>query len=193
MSEARSPRGVIFDLDGTLIHSPLDFAAIRAEIGLGAGPVLETIALLEGEERRRAEAILNRHEESAARSSRLADGVREVFDHLREKRVGIAILTRNSRASLEIALRAHGLDADATRSRDDAPFKPSPEPVLSLCRQLGVAPGETLVVGDYLFDVEAANAAGAVSVLLLDGRNASFAPRARWTIRDLPELIALLD
>ena len=58
---------VIFDLDGTLTVPALDFDAIRAEIGLPPGPILESLERLSQAERRRAEEILHRHE-SVARS-----------------------------------------------------------------------------------------------------------------------------
>lgn len=41
------PRGVIFDLDGTLVDSGLDFDSMRREMGLDPGtPILESLATL---------------------------------------------------------------------------------------------------------------------------------------------------
>ena len=59
------PRAVIFDLDGTLTQPLLDFDLIRAEIGLGPGPILEQLSALTQAERDRAETILRRHEITA--------------------------------------------------------------------------------------------------------------------------------
>ena len=185
-------RAVIFDLDGTLIEAPLDFDALRGELGV-EGPLLEAIEALTGEARRRAEAALTRHEDSASRRSRPVEGSRDVLRRLRARGVKTAILTRNSRRSLETAVRTHDLRVDALRSRDDGPSKPSPAPVLEICRQLGVAPAETLVVGDYVFDVDAANAAGAISVYLLGDDGAPGPPGARRTIRRLAEVLELAD
>ena len=44
----------IFDLDGTLVESALDFTAIRREIGLGKRPILESLAEMRGDALARA-------------------------------------------------------------------------------------------------------------------------------------------
>lgn len=183
---------VIFDLDGTLTQPILDFDAIRRETGID-GPVLEGLLHLGAEARRRAEEILERHERDAAAASTLQAGAAELIDELRRRGVRTAVLTRNSRESLRCVLERHSLRFDALRSREDGPNKPDPRPVLELCEQLGVAPAETLVVGDYLFDLEAANSAGAISVLLEGPGNRRFADRARRRVRGLAEILELLD
>jgi phosphoglycolate phosphatase-like HAD superfamily hydrolase len=58
---------------------------------------------------------------------------------------------------------------------------------------LGVAPGEMLVVGDYVFDIEAGRAAGASTALLTNGSAASpMAVAADFTIATLGELYGVL-
>ena len=37
------PRAILFDMDGTLTQPIIDFAAIKHDIGLGNGPILEAI------------------------------------------------------------------------------------------------------------------------------------------------------
>ena len=41
-------KAFIFDLDGTLTVPELDFAAIRAEMGIAEGPILEELELPNG-------------------------------------------------------------------------------------------------------------------------------------------------
>jgi HAD superfamily hydrolase (TIGR01509 family) len=183
---------VIFDLDGTLTEPCLDFEVIRREIGV-EGPVLEALSGLGAAARRRAEEILERHEREAAARSRLNPQAAEVLGALRRQGTRTAILTRNSRKSLETVLARHRLAVDAVRTREDGSTKPAPEPVVELCRALQVPPSRTLVVGDYLFDLESANAAGAVSVLLRNDHNARFEPHARHTIWRLEELLDLVE
>ncbi len=52
MSIVHEPvRGVVFDLDGTLVDSRLDFEAMRRQMNLPKGaPLLETIAQLPSEQ-----------------------------------------------------------------------------------------------------------------------------------------------
>jgi len=187
---------VIFDLDGTLTEPFLDFDQIRREIGLPATPrtpVLEALTAMPAVERARAEAILHRHEDLAARQSRLRDGAAEVIAALRGRCLPVGVLTRNSRPCTDIVLRLHGLTFDCIHTREDGLPKPSPEPILGMCRRWQVNPAAAWMVGDYLFDVQAGRAAGATTVLIVDGDPVpEFAPLADHVIRDLRELLALL-
>lgn len=168
-------RCVIFDLDNTLVDSDLDFAAMKAEIGTDE-PILEYRAAADPEEQRRVDEILDRHERRAAATCGLSDGAAEVLAFLRAGGVKTALLTRNSRQSVNTVIARHDLRFDFIVSREDAVPKPSPEPVRLICRVLEVTPQETLVVGDYLYDIQAGQAAGC-RTLLLDGPN-----RHRFTV-----------
>jgi HAD superfamily hydrolase (TIGR01509 family) len=185
-------RAVIFDMDGTLTRPLLDFAAIRADIGLAADdPILETMARMTPGARRRAEAVLRRHEDAAARESELNDGAAELLTRLAGQKVPLGLLTRNTRRSVRFICRKHGLAFDAVVTRHDAAPKPSPEGVLKLCAALAVAPAEACVVGDYAFDVDSGRAAGCGTVAVLHGRRPTWAERAEVRVDSLTELIAL--
>ncbi|HVY39360.1 MAG TPA: HAD family hydrolase [Polyangia bacterium] len=161
------PRAVIFDLDGTLADSALDFDAIRAEIGLEPGlPILEQLAGADPDTCARAEVIMRRHERDAIAGARLTDGCAELLALLAARRTPIGILTRNIREVVETFARTFGFAFDAVYTREDGPPKPSPAGVLALCTKLGSAPAETLTVGDYKFDVLAGRRAGCPTVLL---------------------------
>ncbi len=160
-------RAVIFDLDGTLTEPLLDFDAMRAEIGLAPGPILEQLAHADEETRARAEVILRRHEREAIAQATLADGCRELLERLAALQIPMAILTRNIREVVEIFVRAFGFSFAAVYTREDGPHKPSPAGVFALCAQMDVAPADTLVVGDYKFDILAGRDAGCPTALVL--------------------------
>ncbi len=166
-------KAVIFDLDGTITEPFFDFDAIRAEMGLAedSGPVLESMAKMGPQQRRRAEEILHSHEQRAVAESTLNAGARETLSALRKAGVYIGILTRNKRSNALAIAKKHRLKFDAVVDREDGPVKPDAFGVLQLCEKFGVAPAETLVVGDYLFDLLSAKAAGAVAVLLAPHRS----------------------
>jgi len=186
-------RAVLFDLDGTLVSSELDFDRIRREAGIEGVPILEYMAQAPPERRREIAEILERHEAEAAACCAPADGVREVLDWLRTHRIGSAIITRNSRRSAETVMRRLGLPVEAVVAREDAAPKPSPEPVLRACRALGVSPAEALMVGDFIFDIQAGRAAGARTALLrLPGRNYD-GVESDFVVESLRELIPLLE
>jgi HAD superfamily hydrolase (TIGR01509 family) len=185
---------VIFDLDGTLTRPFLDFDAIRGEIGISGGPILEAVAEMGPESRARAEAILLRHEWEAAVHSTLQDSAAEVLAALRTRGHPVAIFTRNARPTVDYILQQHGLWVDAVRTREDGAFKPSPEPVQALCRTLNADPARSWVVGDFLFDILSGRAAGARTVLMIgEAEPPPFSTEADFVIRRLPELLPIID
>lgn len=195
MPSTHSPaRLVIFDMDGTLTKPVLDFDRIREEIGLPKEPILEAVMQLPPEDRARAEAILLRHEASAAAESELQPGAERTISAIRGARIPIALMTRNTRASTRAFQDRHGLTFDLIRTREDGPMKPSPEPVLTICRAFDAQPTATWVIGDFHYDLLCANAAGATSVLLWDDGQTRppWSVEARYVITALPQLLALL-
>jgi len=190
------PRAVIFDLDGTLTEPILDFDAIRAEIGLQTGlPILEQLELLQPAARARAEEIMLRHEREAIARATLADGCADLLGHLAAKEIPISVLTRNVREVVETFARAFAFRFHAVFTREDGPPKPSPAGALALCRSMGVAPADTLAVGDYKFDVMAGRSAGCRTVLVRQ-QQLTDAELADWgspdlVIRSLRELLPL--
>jgi HAD superfamily hydrolase (TIGR01509 family) len=191
----QTPRGVvIFDLDGTLTKPVLDFDAIRAEIGLPPGPILEALGHLPHEQQQRAHAILERHEQTAAENAVLQDDAQTTLAHIRSQGWPIAILTRNARRWAELVIADHDLPVDALHTRDDGAIKPSPEPVRTLCAQTDAQPKSSWMVGDHLFDVQSGRAAGCRTVLFAaDPASQRFAASADFTITRLSELCDLIN
>ena len=179
-------------MDGTLTAPMLDFARIKREMGIGERPILEALAELDEGRRRAAEAVLLRHEERAAIESTLNPACEDVMAWLRERAIGTALITRNSRLSVTTVLSRHGLSVDVIVSREDARPKPDPQPLRMACESLGVRPGEAWMVGDGQYDIEAGNAAGVRAVWVSHGRDRFFTAEPWRTVRDLCELKALL-
>jgi HAD superfamily hydrolase (TIGR01509 family) len=185
-------RAVIFDMDGTLTKPYLDFNAIRAEMGLAREPILEAMERMSPQERAHADAVLIRHEAEAAEHSELNDGATETVRRLEQAGILTALLTRNSRASVATTLAKHALTFDSIYAREDGPLKPSPVPVTTLCERLGVPPSDTLMVGDYLFDIQAGKAAGAHTALVIhDGSLPEYADQAEHILRQLQEVLPI--
>src|SRR5206468_1809626 len=98
-------RGVVFDLDGTLVDSRLDFDAMRREMELPPNqPILESLARLEPRQAERCHKILHRHELAGAERADLLPGVRELVAALHALGIRQAVATRNSRRITEATL-----------------------------------------------------------------------------------------
>lgn len=188
-------RAVIFDLDGTITQPYFDFDAIREEIGLArdSGPVLESMEKMTAQERQEAERILHYHENKAVAESQLNAGAEQTLSALRAAGIHIGVLTRNTRDNALTIARKHNLRFDAVIGREDGPVKPDAFGVVQLCRQFGAEPEETLVVGDYLFDLLCAKAAGAVAVLLANhNRAGEFAEHADFCVENISEILEIV-
>jgi len=191
-----SIKAVIFDLDGTITQPYFDFDTIRQEMGLSknSGPVLEQMQKMSPQQRQRAEQILHFHEQQAVTESKLNPGAKQTLDTLREAGISIGILTRNRRSNALAIARKHHLKFDAIVDREDGPVKPDAFGVLRICQQFGVQPEETLVVGDYLFDLLSAKAAGAVAVLLANHQKADeFTKHADFRIEKIDQILQIIE
>ncbi len=189
-------KAVIFDLDGTITQPFFDFDAIRKEMGFApdAGPILELMEKMTPQKKAEVEKILHYHEEKAVVESKLNPGAKETLDELRKRKIKIGVLTRNRKANAFAVAAKHGLTFDAVVDRDDGPVKPDAFGVLYLCDKFGINPTESLVVGDFLFDLLCARAAGAISVLLKNHHKADqFAHHADFVIENIADLFKIID
>lgn len=78
----------------------------------------------------------------------------------------LGVVTGKSRRGLDAILAHHGLIRSffTTRTADDCPSKPHPAMVLECCAEAGIAPGQTIVIGDAVYDMQMAVNAGALSI-----------------------------
>jgi HAD superfamily hydrolase (TIGR01509 family) len=191
-----SVEGVIFDLDGTLVESRLNFESIRSSLGLPDGqPVLEAIAMIADAQHRAAcESKLHEFECQAADNSVLMPGALELLDELNRRGLPQAILTRNSRICAERTVQHHKLQVSTIVTRDDGfSPKPAPDGILQICQTWNLEPCQVIMVGDFVFDIRAALAAGATAVLFAPETQPDWSAEADFVIHHLGECIGLLD
>ncbi|MHC4488474.1 MAG: HAD family hydrolase [Planctomycetota bacterium] len=191
-----SIKAVIFDLDGTITQPYFDFDAIREEMGLArdSGPVLELMEKMTAQQRHEVEKILHYHEQKAVTESRLNAGAKQTLSALRAAGIHIGVLTRNKRSNALAIARKHNLKFDAIIGREEGPVKPDAFGVLQLCEQFSVQPEETLLVGDYLFDLLCAKAARAVAVLLTNhSLYGEFAEHADFCVENISGILEIIE
>lgn len=188
-------KGIIFDLDGVLVKSCLDFNLISREIfgSQEKKPVLESINNIKDlEKKAQAWKILDKHEEKAAFSCRLTRGTAELLKFLEQKEIKKSIVTRNSKKSICTVLNRFNLSFDGIISREDAPPKPAKEPVLLACRQMELSPKEVIFLGDYEFDMISGRKAGVITALLRSN-NQSFSENADVIVDSILEFTKLVS
>ena len=157
-------KGVIFDLDGTLIKMNLDFDELRRLLKLPDKFILEAIEEMEEKERQRCHKFLAEYELNAAKDSQLEPGVPELMQYLEEKGLKKAIATRNNLKSVEMCLERHGMNFDAIATREVAKPKPDKGSLIWVSEKLGLDPSELIMVGDHPMDIMAGKNAGTSTI-----------------------------
>lgn len=183
-------RGALFDLDGTLVHTHIDFGAMKgavlaivAEAGVEVGPLRERDSLAivrEVRQRLGPESVRFAAKcEAAMVACELAAlyGAEEAYDAaaflawLRRQGVRVGIVTRNSGVAVQMLLRRIPLAHDVLLTRDDVPrTKPDPIHLQMALERLGVAQADAIMVGDHPMDVVAGKAAGVRSIAVAHGK-----------------------
>jgi len=112
--------------------------------------------------------------------------------------VVLGIATGKSQRGVRAVLARHRLIEYFTtiKTADDAPSKPDPGMVLDAMREAGVAPADTAVVGDTVYDVTMARAAGASAIGVTWGyhEGAALAEAGAFAVIDnFRELVPTLD
>ncbi len=187
-------QAIIFDLDGTITYPLLDFNKIKRELKIDSSPVWEKIQSLPPDKRARAENILIKHEIEAAKNAKFNVGVMETFAELDKMGIKKAVLTRNCKSAWEIVKDKLNLVVEEAITREDnIPIKPAPDGVIELMNRLNVSANRTLLVGDYLFDIQAGRNAGVRTVLFVNhSAPPEYAHLADFTITDMRELVDIV-
>lgn len=194
MNALLSRRCWIFDMDGTLTVPIHDFDAIRRQLDLPAGePILEAIARLPATAASELHHRLAMIERELALRAQVQEDALALVDVLSADPARLlGVVTRNSHALAGLTLEAVSLDRafpDESRvGRDEALPKPNPDGIALLLERWGAQPSEAVMVGDYLFDLQAGRAAG-VATVHIDRSGARWPGEADVVVTDLRDLL----
>jgi phosphoglycolate phosphatase len=217
---ARSPvQLVVFDCDGTLVDSQHAIvAAMRiafAEMGLDEpdpSSVRHVVGLTleDAIARLLPRALPELHRQTAAAYRRafqtlrsrpdhqepLFDGIRAVIDALAADGMALGVATGKSRRGLIATLDRHGLGSRfaTLQTVDDNPGKPAPDMLFRAMSDAGVGPGETVMVGDTIYDIEMARNAGTAAIGVAWGYHVAeeLAPYADAVAASPPALLPII-
>jgi HAD superfamily hydrolase (TIGR01509 family) len=164
----------IFDLDGTLTVSAHDFEHMRNELGLEPQvPILEALQAMPEDKAAPLWEALNELEFYYAGKASIMQGANELLQKLHDNDRRLAILTRNTMPVVKHTLEACSIDQffplDHILDRDSCIPKPSPDGIQRLLSFWQADADDTVMVGDYLYDLEAGKGAG-VATIHLDTR-----------------------
>ncbi|MFC3072837.1 HAD-IA family hydrolase [Shinella pollutisoli] len=97
----------------------------------------------------------------------------------REEAMLLGAVTGKSRRGLDLIRATHGFERTffVSRTADDCPSKPHPAMVTECCGEAGIDTARTVVVGDAVYDMQMAKAAGAAAI------------GVAWGYASVPELV----
>lgn len=102
---------------------------------------------------------------------KLYDGLREVFNILRERGEKICVVTSSPKKYCNMVLKHFDICVDcAVCYHDTKLHKPNPDPIIKAIELLGEKPENIASIGDDENDIIASNAAGVISCLAYWGR-----------------------
>lgn len=185
-------------MDGTLTKAVHDFDEIRQQLSLPPGrPILESIDLLPADQAENTHKQLHAIEMDIARLAECQPGADALLEKLTQLGCQSAILTRNGKDIAIETLRCCGLlkyfPEHLVISRDCCAAKPAPDGVLLLLQRWQAAAKESVMVGDYHFDLAAGAAAGTETIHLDVTEKFSWPELTSLAISSLPQLTAALD
>jgi phosphoglycolate phosphatase len=224
MNQSTSPnsqyKGVLFDLDGTLIDTAPDFIyclnLLRKEYGLSSLPNEEirkvvsdgaramiafAFAIQEGDkgfEQKRQE-FLALYEKHIAVKSQLFEGLTSTLKHCEEKNIPWGIVTNKPRKYSVLLLAALGLDktiGTLVCADDVENPKPHRQPMDKACSEINLTPEQVIYVGDHKRDIQAGKNANMPTVAAAYGYvhqdDEAQSWNADWLVNSGNELDSLL-
>lgn len=208
---------VIFDLDGTLVHSLPDIAAAmnrslqkyglpvfeesayKYKVGNG---VLKLTERSVGEHKELYDQVLAAYKADYAVNNQVNShaykGVPELLKGLTEKGVDVCVLTNKDQKDAERVLGYYFPEVhfSVIRGRmEGVPLKPDPSGALVIAGLLGLAPEDCWYVGDTSTDMKCGNAAGMETIGVLWGyrpREELVANGARHLVTEPEEILDLV-
>ena len=177
-------KGLLFDLDGTLLDTAPDFisalniqlarhncdplpdSAIRTSVTNGSVGLIQAAFGIDPDHSRfkpLREEFLELYFANLADKTALFSGLQLVLDECRLREIPWGVVTNKPWRYTESAMVQLGLmESAATVICPDhvQQTKPHPEPILLACSEISMDPAECLYVGDHLRDIEAGRAAG---------------------------------
>lgn len=154
MKKSRKIGLAIFDMDGTIFTSNIDWKDVKKKLNVNDTSILEKI--YNGNKTdKNALKYLEEIEEKNAEECKPFTGSHEFIKKISENGIITTLVTNNSRKNAEYLLNKFGFSFHTLITREEKMWKPSPLAFRYLMNKFHVSPEHTITIGDSDFDVRA--------------------------------------
>lgn len=163
----------IFDMDGTIFESYLDWSKIKEELEIRSGNILKELYRDNTVDKARL-TILENYEEENTLKTKPIPGIFEWLSFLSELGIKTALITNNNRKNTRFLLKKYNLKFDTVITRESGLWKPDPDPFLHVMLQYCCEASEIISIGDSLFDIKASKASGIPYIFIIKKKSGGF-------------------
>ncbi|WP_323960431.1 HAD-IA family hydrolase [Arthrobacter sp. JZ12] len=208
-------RGILFDVDGTLVDTnylhtlawwqafrrfghDVPMASIHRTIGMGGSTLIEHLI---GEDRDTDQDETLKDTHGALFSAqwpalRAFDGAADLLRHSAQQ--GLAVVLATSASEEELRVLRQVIDADdaitgATNATDTGISKPAPDILEAAMKVADLTPQDTLFIGDAVWDVIAANKLGIPTICVTTGGTSEAELREAGAVEVYKDVRTLLN
>lgn len=162
----------IFDMDGTIVESHLDWVKIREDLDINIKSNILKEIYRDGSVDQERLAKLERYEDANTLKTKPIKGISNFLSFLKSRSVNTALVTNNSKKNSEFLLNKFDLSFDMLITREMRLWKPSAEPFLYVMERFRCDRQETISIGDSRYDVQASREAGIKNIYIIKNESA---------------------
>jgi len=145
----------IFDMDGTVFESHLDWVKIRNLLGIPDGKsILQEIYRDNNTDHNRLK-ILEEYEYQNTIKVKPIPGIFNFVKKLKKNHISVALVTNNNRKNTDYLLKKFNIEFDYILTREARLWKPSPDPILHTLNYFNCPAKNSISIGDSHYDVRA--------------------------------------
>ncbi len=203
-----SIRGVILDIDGTLVDSndahtqawikamadngytDVDYSKVRSKIGMGGDKLLPDVLGIEKDSpkgKKISESRSKIFKDQYLNKIKPLNGAKDLLDAIRQHGLKLAVATSAQEDELKPMLKligAEDLIEDKTDGSEAKNSKPSADVVEKTLKKMDMQPDEVLMLGDTAYDIESAAKTKVKTIALRSGG---------WKDEDLKGALAIYN
>ncbi len=159
----------IFDMDGTIFESYLDWKTIKQHLNIEANILKEINYGDKHKLDRKKLAILEKYESEHTRRTKPIKGIHDFIAYLKSRQITAVLLTNNNGKNTRYLVKKHGLDFcfNYILTRESGMYKPDNLPFKHIFKRYDCVAEEVISIGDSHYDIIASKNAGIKDIFII--------------------------